>query len=825
MSEASVSLGGEFRVEVLLDFFSESMGGDARTLTLQHVAVLGAGAMGEVHKVEIVRPGQSPLPAALKIALGDAVANRTAIVREAHVLRARIQDGVAQFLALVELPGGGVGLILTFEAGRPLEDLLEQGPLHPNDVIALGRRLFGVLAALHAEEGSRERLSAASLPQVVHGDIKPGNIMIPIDARGRPDFHQATLIDFGVARLQQRLAGAFTTDDVLGGTVGYMPIGHLVRGAAASSDVFAVTAVLYECLTGRAPWTTAPEDSETEIARMWALEKAMAAVPPAKLHWRDVRPWRHTRGWNLFFASTLAQGDTDKIPAAAVALERLEDVRRDRLFALSVAAVVLTLAAAFGLWMRFAYCPQGLVRCDGTCVDRQRDVVNCGACGHLRRGALRAGRLRPPAREARRAAARAASLSDRGNCGACGARAKGAVCAAGPQGQLRRRESICDGVCRDTRTDRAHCGRCQNECPAGQLCSGGSCVATCATGFDVCDGRCFNLQEERAHCGRCGLSCGQGQLCAHGRCVTSCTADLTNCAGSCRDLQSDRLNCGACGRRCGDGEGCRAGQCVRECPPGLSICADRCRDLASDAENCGACGTRCGDGDRCQRGRCAMSCGHGTTACEDACRDLARDSTNCGRCGSACGAGRRCEQGQCVVSCAPGLAACGGACRDLASDSSNCGGCGVSCGAGQRCEQGRCALTCAAGTTRCGDRCVSLASDNEQCGRCGRRCASEETCREGECQRLRVPPRAPVAPTLPNAIQPAQPVLPAQPAAAAPPLQVMQQVAAPVAPVAPVAAPVAPVAAPVAPVSPLGGLRPRLRNLRGVQPVAPPPGN
>lgn len=62
--------------------------------------------MGSVHRVEVLRPGGDVLPAALKISIDDEAPNRDAIVREAHVLRAQRYDGIAQFLALVELAAG-----------------------------------------------------------------------------------------------------------------------------------------------------------------------------------------------------------------------------------------------------------------------------------------------------------------------------------------------------------------------------------------------------------------------------------------------------------------------------------------------------------------------------------------------------------------------------------------------------------------------------------------------------------------------------------------------------------------------------------------------
>ncbi|MEZ4394107.1 MAG: hypothetical protein R3A48_23795 [Polyangiales bacterium] len=62
-------------------------------------------------------------------------------------------------------------------------------------------------------------------------------------------------------------------------------------------------------------------------------------------------------------------------------------------------------------------------------------------------------------------------------------------------------------------------------------------------------GRCRDTQSDRAHCGACGNACAAGQVCSGGRCVVSCPAGQTDCAGSCRDTQTDRSHCGACGPR------------------------------------------------------------------------------------------------------------------------------------------------------------------------------------------------------------------------------------------------------------------------------------
>lgn len=138
----------------------------------------------------------------------------------------------------------------------------------------------------------------------------------------------------------------------------------------------------------------------------------------------------------------------------------------------------------------------------------------------------------------------------------------GPTCAAG--------EAVCSGRCVDTRTDRAHCGACNNACPAGQLCVMGRCEISCPTGQTVCGDRCVDTQTDRAHCGACGRACSLPNAiadCVAGVCVVAaCSTGFGDCNrnaldGCETDLRSDRSHCGACGRACGVGSTCSAGVC------------------------------------------------------------------------------------------------------------------------------------------------------------------------------------------------------------------------------------------------------------------------
>ena len=92
---------------------------------------------------------------------------------------------------------------------------------------------------------------------LVHRDVKPSNILLD-----KNDF--AYLIDFGIAR-----ATGDTSLTGTGGMIGtwhYMAPERLGAGEADTrADIYALTCVLYECLTGHRPF---PGDTlESQVAR------------------------------------------------------------------------------------------------------------------------------------------------------------------------------------------------------------------------------------------------------------------------------------------------------------------------------------------------------------------------------------------------------------------------------------------------------------------------------------------------------------------------------------------------------------------------------
>ena len=139
-------------------------------------------------------------------------------------------------------------IAMRYVRGTDLGAMLDrESRLTPERTVAL---LGGIAAAL----------DAAHSRGLVHRDVKPSNVLVAEATSGE----HAYLTDFGLAK---DLAGdGLTASDQLFGTVDYVAPerieGHDVDSRA---DVYALGAVLFECLTGEAPFRR-----ETPVATVWA---------------------------------------------------------------------------------------------------------------------------------------------------------------------------------------------------------------------------------------------------------------------------------------------------------------------------------------------------------------------------------------------------------------------------------------------------------------------------------------------------------------------------------------------------------------------------
>jgi WD40 repeat protein len=218
---------------------------------------LGRGGMGVVYKARHVALKRV---VALKMILAGAYAGPDELARfqtEAEAV-ARLQHPNVVQIHEVGTHQGRPYLALEFCGGGTLEQRLRQAPLTPRAAAALVEVLARAMHAAHTRG-------------VVHRDLKPANVLLAEDGTPR-------VTDFGLAK-QLDAAGQTRTGAVVG-TPSYMAPeqaagqGHQV-GAAA--DVYALGAILYECLTGRPPFKAAtPLDTILQVLRD-------EPVPPSRL--------------------------------------------------------------------------------------------------------------------------------------------------------------------------------------------------------------------------------------------------------------------------------------------------------------------------------------------------------------------------------------------------------------------------------------------------------------------------------------------------------------------------------------------------------------
>lgn len=214
--------------------------------TLAHYRLIdriGAGGCGEVWRAFDTRLEREVAIKILRESFARDPVRLARFEREARTVAALAHPNIV-VVHSVEEDGGVRFLTMELVCGRTLDQLIPAGGLPLDRFIALAIPLADAVAAAHARG-------------IVHGDIKPQNVMVGDDGRPR-------ILDFGLAfadPARTLLASAETTTETLdptggiSGTVGYMsPEQVLATTVDTRSDTFSLGVVLYEMATGRCPF-------------------------------------------------------------------------------------------------------------------------------------------------------------------------------------------------------------------------------------------------------------------------------------------------------------------------------------------------------------------------------------------------------------------------------------------------------------------------------------------------------------------------------------------------------------------------------------------
>ena len=196
------------------------------------IELLGRGGMGEVWKAFDTATNRVVAVKVLPANLANDPQFEQRFRREAFAAAGLANPHVVPIHTFGEIDGR-LYVDMRLIEGRDLQSILAGGPLEPARAVGI---IDQVASALHA----------AHRIGLVHRDVKPPNILVDED-----DF--AYLIDFGIARAAGE-TGLTATGNVIG-TWAYLAPERLTSGQTDPRvDIYALTCVLHECLTGNQPF-------------------------------------------------------------------------------------------------------------------------------------------------------------------------------------------------------------------------------------------------------------------------------------------------------------------------------------------------------------------------------------------------------------------------------------------------------------------------------------------------------------------------------------------------------------------------------------------
>src|SRR5438477_7976353 len=303
---------------------------------------IGSGGMGEVYLATDVTAGRK---AALKLLPARFTGDAERLKRFQQEARAVVALNHPNILTVYEIGEDHPTHYIASELieGETLRQRLTRGRIQVGEAVDLAIQVASALAAAH-QAG------------IVHRDIKPENIML------RPDGY-VKVLDFGIAKLAEQEVPVTTPRDEalllvetnLGsilGTVRYMsPEQACGRQVDKRTDIWSLGVVLYEMVTGHAPFTGDPLSPSYGAAG--TPKEVMSAIlekePPPLTKYIAHPPAELQQ----IISKTLRKDREERYHSAHELLQALKDLRR------KLEAEVERAAAP--LWLRWVRSPAALL--------------------------------------------------------------------------------------------------------------------------------------------------------------------------------------------------------------------------------------------------------------------------------------------------------------------------------------------------------------------------------------------------------------------------------------------------------------------------------
>jgi serine/threonine protein kinase len=279
------------------------------------VRLLGKGGMGSVWLAEHTTLKSEVAVKLIDSELGKMAQARARFLREAQ-LAARIKSAhVAQVYDHGVSADGQPFIAMEYLVGTTLRDRLdERGRLAVTDTARIVSHVCRALARAH-EAG------------LIHRDLKPENIFIAKETDGEI----VKVLDFGVAKATDALSDSGidpTRTGALMGTPFYMSPEQAqgLKNIDSRSDLWAMGVVVFECLTGRRPFSAEALGPLIGQIMTTPVPSPSVVAPDAKLS-KDIDAWmaralsreldkRFASARELSEAFMIAAGTTESFPAA-----------------------------------------------------------------------------------------------------------------------------------------------------------------------------------------------------------------------------------------------------------------------------------------------------------------------------------------------------------------------------------------------------------------------------------------------------------------------------------------------------------------------------
>jgi RNA polymerase sigma factor (sigma-70 family) len=223
--------------------------------------LLGSGGMGKVYRATRHSTGSR---VAIKSLVKSRRADRNSVekfLQEAEILASLDHPNIVGYHGVGRFPSGGYFIAMEFVDGTDLQTRIATRPLSVEEAVRVASVVSHAIAHAH-ERG------------IVHGDIKPANVLI--------DRHNRVVVtDFGLAQFSS--AKSKVRPWLVGGTLGYVAPEVRESGCLPGplADVYGLGALLWSLLTGSIPQAHSRDHDEGKIPRALSTicNKCLAVDP------------------------------------------------------------------------------------------------------------------------------------------------------------------------------------------------------------------------------------------------------------------------------------------------------------------------------------------------------------------------------------------------------------------------------------------------------------------------------------------------------------------------------------------------------------------